>query len=163
MARVHDLSQAQDDSTQAKLPRLAVGAVIVDSDGRILLVRRARPPLAGAWSLPGGRVEPGEPLEAALIREIREETSLDVRIISALGPVTLTREGMMYVIHEHLAIAPEGARARAGDDAADVRWTTRAELRSLGVRDDAVAVIDEGLAVAERHGLISTHAAACRA
>ena len=63
-------------------PIVGVGAVIVDGD-RVLLVKRAHEPLKGEWSLPGGAVEVGETLEAALVREVREETGLDVDV----GPV----------------------------------------------------------------------------
>ena len=63
-------------------PIVAVGAVILDGD-RVLLVQRGQEPLKGEWSLPGGAVELGETLEEALVREVREETSLDV----AVGPV----------------------------------------------------------------------------
>jgi len=63
-------------------PIVAVGAVIVD-DGRVLLVKRGQEPLKGQWSLPGGAVEIGETLQAALAREVREETCLEVDV----GPV----------------------------------------------------------------------------
>jgi ADP-ribose pyrophosphatase YjhB (NUDIX family) len=64
-----------------------VGGVITDDDGRLLLVQRARPPAAGTWSLPGGRVERGEDDAAAVIREVREETGLDVAAGELVGTV----------------------------------------------------------------------------
>ncbi len=132
----------------------AVGAVVVDSSGRVLLVRRGRAPSVGTWTLPGGRVEPGETLEAAAVRELREETAVEARVVCALGVVRVEREGFSYAIHEHLLVpVGEPAGPLAGDDATDARWVTRDDLAALGVREDAVAVIDAGLAEARARGL----------
>ncbi|HLK36977.1 MAG TPA: NUDIX domain-containing protein [Polyangiaceae bacterium] len=135
---------AQDEPRRT----LAVGVVVVDGGGRVLLVRRAHPPSEGAWTLPGGHVEPGEPLEAAALRELREETSLRARIVCALGPVAIDREGRAFEIHEFLAAPLGPTDPRAGDDAADARWVERHELDALGVHPEAIAVIDRALAEA---------------
>jgi 8-oxo-dGTP diphosphatase len=123
----------------------------------VLLVRRGRPPSAGSWTLPGGRVELGESLEQAVLREVREETSLPARVVCGLGVVAVAREGYCYAIHEHL-LAPVAVDfpPRAGDDAADVRWVERRELPDLQVEGDAIAVIDRGLAEARARGLVPT-------
>jgi 8-oxo-dGTP diphosphatase len=136
---------------QAPRPVKAVGAVVFDAAGRVLLVRRGRPPGAGTWSLPGGRVEAGESLEAAVVRELREETGLAIRVVCGLGVVSVVREGYAYEIHEHLAF-PVDPRpvARASDDATDVRWADIAELRDLGVTEDARRVVDAANAAARR-------------
>jgi ADP-ribose pyrophosphatase YjhB (NUDIX family) len=144
---VADGPQAEPDASAATL---AVGAVVVDERGRVLLVRRAKPPGAGTWTLPGGRVEPGESLEAAAVREVHEETGVAARVVCGLGAVTIAREGFAYVIHEHLLVPVSDGAPRAGDDAADVRWAAREELAGLGVRGDAVEVIDRGLAEGRR-------------
>jgi ADP-ribose pyrophosphatase YjhB (NUDIX family) len=143
------------DDPQAE-PVLAVGAVVVDGAGRVLLVRRGRPPSVGAWTLPGGRVEPGESFEAAVVREVREETGVEAYAVCPLEVVTVAREGFAYAIHEHLLALPPGAAPppRAGDDAMDARWVEHAELSGLGVSTDAVAVVDRGLAEALARGLI---------
>jgi ADP-ribose pyrophosphatase YjhB (NUDIX family) len=134
---------------------LAVGAVVFDREGRVLLVQRGTPPGASSWTLPGGRVEPGEHLADAVVREVREETSIECRVVCGLGVVSVVREGYAYAIHEHLA-EPVGELAlRHGDDAADARWSGLDELASLGVRPDAVAVIQHGLAEAIARGNVT--------
>jgi 8-oxo-dGTP diphosphatase len=126
---------------------VAAGAVVLDPNERVLLVRRGRAPAAGEWTLPGGRVEEGESPGAAAVRELHEETAVDGSVVASLGVVEVEREGIRYSIHEYLvALAGEGL-ARASDDAADVRWAERDELAALGVRADAIAVIDRGLAM----------------
>jgi 8-oxo-dGTP diphosphatase len=133
----------------------AVGAVVVDGAGRVLLVQRGRPPRAGSWSLPGGRVEPGETLAHAVAREVAEETAVRADVVCDLGVVEVRAEGYAYRIHEHLLRARDGSPPpRAGDDAADARWATRDEALGLGVRADAIAVIDRALAEARSRGLV---------
>jgi 8-oxo-dGTP diphosphatase len=133
---------------------LAVGAVVVDRASRILLVRRARPPGEGTWTLPGGRVEGGESLAAAVSREVGEETALRARVVCALDVVFIEREGFRSAIHEHLLVPlDDDAAPRAGDDASDARWVCRQDLDGFGVRADAIAVIDRGLAEARTRGL----------
>ncbi|WP_204043972.1 NUDIX hydrolase [Acrocarpospora phusangensis] len=103
-----------------------VGALILDADGRLLLVKRGRPPGEGLWSLPGGRVEAGESDPEALVREIREETGLDVTPGELAGSVSRPP----YEIYDYYA-TPAGGLLRAGDDAADVRWVPLDELGRL--------------------------------
>jgi 8-oxo-dGTP diphosphatase len=130
---------------------VAAGAVAVDRAGRVLLVRRGHAPSAGEWTLPGGRVEPGEAPEAAVLRELREETALAGQVVAPLEVVTLAREGTTYVIHEYL-VRVEGPGV-AGDDAAELRWIGPGEvdaaLAALAVRADAAAVIRAGLGCLE--------------
>jgi len=100
--------------------------VVRDSSGRVLLVQRAQDPGRGLWSLPGGRLEPGESPEAAAAREVREETGLLVNV----GAELLTVEIGDYDVTDFAATIV-GGELRAGDDAADVRWCTPAELAAL--------------------------------
>jgi mutator protein MutT len=124
--------------------RTAVGAVVVRSDGRVLLVRRGHAPRLGAWTIPGGKVEPGESLEDAVVRELREETGIDVRVERFLETYELgdPTGAHAFTIHEHLcAPVDEDTPLSPGDDAADARWARVDELAALGVHDDARGVI----------------------
>ena len=106
-----------------------VGAVVFDAAGRLLLIRRAHAPAEGLWSIPGGRVEPGEDDIAATVREVREETGLEVRVVREVG--TVIRElsnGDRYVIRDFLAECPPGAVLIAGDDASDAAFVDPADL-----------------------------------
>ncbi|MFF4412727.1 NUDIX hydrolase [Streptosporangium sp. NPDC001559] len=119
-----------------------MGAIIRDAEGRLLLVRRGRPPGKGLWSIPGGRVEPGESDAEALARELREETGLTVRAVGLAGTVDRPGPGgVVYEIHDYLAEA-SGGTLRAGDDAEDVGWFTEDDLArlplSLGLLDDLI-------------------------
>jgi len=125
----------------------AVGGVVVNGIGHILLVYRGRPPAAGTWTLPGGRVEAGESPEAAVIRELREETGLATAIVCALDEVIIEREGTTFRVQEYLLVPLDDTAPRAGDDAAGVRWASPEDLEGLGVLSDAVSVVKRGLEV----------------
>lgn len=107
-----------------------VGAIIKDSGGRLLLIKRGHAPQAGRWSLPGGRVEPGETDQQAVIREIREETGLDIRCDQLVGSVQRLSPDAVLEIRDYAATVTGGTLG-AGDDAADVRWVSPAELGRL--------------------------------
>ncbi|GAA2094987.1 NUDIX hydrolase [Actinomadura alba] len=108
-----------------------VGAVVVDDEGRLLVVRRGRPPGQGLWSLPGGRVEPGEADADAVVREVLEETGLDVTVGRLIGAVTRPGPGgVTYDIRDYAAVMAGGG-LRPGDDADEVRWVTPDALRAL--------------------------------
>ena len=110
---------------------LAAGAVIRDFDGRFLLVLRDRPPQAGCWSLPGGRVEPGESPQQAMEREVLEETGLVVRALREWGRIEIPGEGTdVFEVHDFAAEYLSGTLL-AGDDARDARWFTAGELLDL--------------------------------
>jgi 8-oxo-dGTP diphosphatase len=117
--------------------------VLLDADGRILLVRRGREPGRGRWSVPGGRVEAGEPEGAAAVREAAEETGLAVEVVRPLGTVTRDAPGGgTYVITDYLARCVAGpTEPVAADDADETRWVTREQMRSLELVDGLQAAL----------------------
>jgi 8-oxo-dGTP diphosphatase len=114
-------------------PLVGVGAVVVQ-DGRVLLVRRGTEPLKGHWTLPGGLLEVGEALVAGVIREVREETGLDVEPIELIELLDrIHREGDRVRYHSVIAdylCRVTGGELRAASDADAVRWVERAEWNS---------------------------------
>lgn len=131
-------------------PIVGVGAVIVDA-GRVLLVRRANEPLKGEWSLPGGAVELGETLAAAVAREVLEETGLEVEvgpIVDVLDRVRLDEGGrprFHYVLVDFVC-RPTGGVLASGSDAAGVAWASVHDMADYGVAPATVAVIEKALA-----------------
>ena len=128
---------------------VGVGAVIVDGD-RVLLVRRGHAPLKGEWSLPGGAVELGETLEAALTREILEETSLHVsveQLVDVVDRVHYAPGGRVeyhYVVVDYLC-TPQSTAPTSGSDADEVKWVKRDELAAYSLSDAALRVIHKAL------------------
>ena len=103
-------------------PQVCVGAIVIDDD-RLLLIRRGQAPAKGKWSVPGGRVEHGETLAEAVVREVLEETGVEVVCERFLGWAERFDEGMHAVILDFVATPLERDPAlRAGDDAAECTW-----------------------------------------
>lgn len=117
-----------------------VGALVHDDEGRLLVVRRGRGPALGAWSVPGGRVEPGETDEQAVRREVLEETGLHVIVGVHVGTVLRPAgpdypAGTMFDIRDYACSLAVVTTPVAGDDATDVRWADRSELKALDLVD----------------------------
>jgi 8-oxo-dGTP diphosphatase len=129
-------------------PLVGVGAIIID-DGRVLLIKRGHPPLAGEWSIPGGVLEVGETLREAAIREAREETCMTVRPADLLGVydrVIRDHDGRTlyhYVLIDFLC-RRVGGEAQAADDADEVSWFTQEEAGELALPEDTAEVIRLG-------------------
>lgn len=135
-------------------PVVGVGGVVVRA-GAVLLVERAAEPLKGRWTLPGGVVELGETLEAALVRELQEETGLEVRVlelVEALDRITpddAQRVRYHYVLLDYLC-EPAAGEARAGSDVAAVAWVQPEEFVAYDVPGKTRQVIERGLALYRR-------------
>ena len=129
MRTVRDVPPTAD----ASLPVVAcVGAVVLDPGGRLLLIRRGNEPGRGLWSVPGGRVEAGESVAAAVEREVREETGLAVRAGAEVGRVRIPGAGVVYdVVDLTCTLLDPSATPVAGDDAEAVTFADAAELERL--------------------------------
>jgi 8-oxo-dGTP diphosphatase len=113
-----------------------VGGITFDGAGRLLVIQRGHDPGCGRWSLPGGRVEDGETDLAAVVRELREETGLDVVPGALAGMVVRGR----YEIYDYLCEV-RGGRLRAGDDAADVRWVDADSFARLELTEGLAEIL----------------------
>jgi len=119
---------------EKRVPRIGSAVVVISGD-RVLLGVRGKEPNRGKWILPGGKVEPFETIEAAAKREIKEETGLEIEVD---GPVAIKE--IINPPGEHRVIVYNSARPVAGDlsassDLEDVRFCSRAELKSLDLSD----------------------------
>ncbi len=112
-----------------------------DGTGRLLLVRRANEPGRGRWSVPGGRVEAGETDHHALVREVAEETGLQVEVLRRVGEAQRPAPGGgVFAIHDYTCRATAGT-LRAGGDAADARWCDADTLASLPIVDGLIEAL----------------------
>lgn len=133
-------------------PIIGVGGVIVHQ-GRVLLVRRGRPPLMGEWSIPGGALETGETLLEALRREMREETGLEVRpvtLLEVLDRIIRDEQGRAryhYVLIDYLCTV-EDPQACAASDALECRWVEPGDWPQYGLWPDTLQVLEKGLKIA---------------
>jgi 8-oxo-dGTP diphosphatase len=126
-------------------PLLGVGAIVVQED-RILLVRRANPPLQGEWSIPGGLVEIGETIKEAVIREVREETGLEIqpmKLVEVFERILRDKDARVqyhFVLIDYLCRVVSG-KAQAGSDVSELAWVMVDELESHSVAEDTCRVV----------------------
>jgi len=126
-------------------PYLAVSAAIF-RDGRVLIVRRARPPAQGLYTLPGGGVELGETLEQAVIREVREETALAVEPVGLAGFRQAIARDAAGRVERHFVILPFAARWVSGEVAlneelAEAHWLRPAEVIGLKTTEGLAEIV----------------------
>jgi len=129
-------------------PLVGMGAVILDQ-GRVVLVKRKFPPLAGEWSIPGGRLKIGETQREGVVREAREETGLTVDPVELLGVYDrLLRDEAGRILYHYVLIdflcQRIAGELQAGGDADDARWFSQEEIRKLTLMEDTADVIRWG-------------------
>jgi mutator protein MutT len=137
-----------------ELPLVGVGSIVIENN-RVLLVKRAHPPIQGQWSIPGGVLEVGELIREAAIREAREETGLIVEPGELLGVYDRILRNPEKRVQYHYVLIDFlcrriGGELLAASDAAEVRWFTREELSALTLAEDTQDVIQKGFAKLSR-------------
>ena len=115
-------------------PEICVGAIAIDSES-LLMIRRGHGPGAGEWSIPGGRVRPGELLAEAVVRELAEETGIEGVCDTFVGWVERMAEDYHYVILDFRVTVLDPIAPVAGDDAAEARWVPLHEVAELRLVD----------------------------
>jgi 8-oxo-dGTP diphosphatase len=139
------MNDAERSRTYPTRPYLAVSAAIF-RDGKVLVVRRARPPAHGLYTLPGGGVELGETLEEAVIREVREETALEVAPVALAGYRQAIARDNAGRIERHFVILPFAARWIAGEislneELAEAHWLAPTELTGLTTTEGLAQIV----------------------
>ena len=133
-------------------PQVAVGAVIQDADGRLLVVRRGQAPAEGRWTLPGGKLEPGERLPDAVRREVAEETGLEVEPGELIGHLEFADDDHHFIILDFRAHLRDDLRAHPqddqhdpvpGDDVTEASWMTRSELEQVTTTRGLLDFLDQ--------------------
>lgn len=131
-------------------PQVCVGAIAVEDD-QILLVRRGHGPAAGEWSVPGGRVEAGETVAEAVVRELAEETGVEGVCDSLVGWVErIAPEGHFVILDFAVTVltGPADSAPRAGDDAVEAAWVDLGDVARLDLVDGLAEFLHD-------HGIVS--------
>jgi mutator protein MutT len=121
----------QNNSTRSlPVPAIGVSGIVFNNQKQVLMIQRNQPPAMGFWSIPGGKLEPGESLAEACQREIKEETGLETNVNNIVAIVERRIEGFHYVIIDYLAllIDEENIFPIAQSDVAEARWLSLEHL-----------------------------------
>ena len=132
-------------------PIAAILAVVV-RDGHVLLVRRANPPDAGLWGFPGGKIERGETLHDAALRELKEETGVEARALRVFGALDALDQGDDGALRHHFILITvlcqwTHGQPVAADDALDARWVALDRLAELPLSRDVAKVAAQAAAL----------------
>lgn len=129
-------------------PLVGTAVAVLDAEGRVLLVRRGKPPRSGSWGIPGGLLDVGERLADGARREVREECGIEIELrdlITAFEPMEYDAEGRLeyhYVVLDYWGLWQSGT-ATAGDDAAAIAWATMDDLPRYNLRETTLHVVRE--------------------
>lgn len=130
--------------SKPKTPLLTADCVVFDSDGRLLLIKRARQPFKGKFALPGGFVEIGETVAAAALRELKEETGIEGEIEALIGVYSdHKRDPRAHTVSVAFRVRPNSTAVRGGDDAASAAFV--ADWKNLELAFDHNAIVADSL------------------
>ena len=128
-------------------PQVAVGAVVFKDDC-VLMVKRSKPPAKGSWAVPGGKIRPGETMQQALVREIKEETGLDIQVGDIIYVFDVIQRDEKNEITFHYVIIDflcelKGGQLKAGDDALDVKWISRQDIKEININEKTKTMLKD--------------------
>jgi 8-oxo-dGTP diphosphatase len=129
-----------------------VGAVVFNAEGQVLLIKRGKAPHYGRWMVPGGALEWGETLEQAAVREVREETGIEIeieRFVETIEAITPGDPGFHFVIMDYAARAVSGS-LQAASDALDAAWVAPESFSDYDLTEELLAVIEKARRVTGR-------------
>ena len=143
-----------DDRFYPSRPVLAASVAVL-REGRILLAMRGKPPSEGLFSLPGGKVEVGETLGEAALRELREEVGVEAKLIGLIAPVEFIERDEKGHIRHHVVIAAHAARWVSGEpqtspEAKEIRWITERDIAGLPMTAGLTGILEQAFRLARR-------------
>ncbi|HZH50486.1 MAG TPA: NUDIX hydrolase [Microvirga sp.] len=127
---------------------ILAASVAVFRDGRVLLAARGKPPGEGLFSLPGGRVEPGETMGEAALRELQEEVGVEAKLIGLVAPVEVIEREADGRVKHHIVIAAHAARwvsgePQTGPEAKEIRWVTERDIAALPTTPGLAGILEQ--------------------
>lgn len=137
-------------------PKTAIDAVIIDESETVVLIRRRNPPYQNHWALPGGFIELGEKVEDAVIREAKEETGLDIKILKLVGVYSDPNRdprGHVISITYLCKRSDRAATPSGGDDAKEAKVFNRDDLEKIQLAFDHKTIIQDALKLADQENL----------